>query len=185
MRLCLSRSLSRSVCRGLLLLGCVLPLGVAAQGYADEGRDWGVRPSSTLRRAPYTAPTPIEIPGAAVVDTQSLRALLASADAPLLIDVLSAEGRLSLPGSLWISGAGRGSNFFDPVQVAFGDALARITQGNKDRMMVFFCASVQCWLSYNAALRASVLGYTRVLWYRGGIESWRAAMLALEPLQSR
>lgn len=167
----------------LLLFVSVWPSAGLTQGYADEERDWGIAPSAVLRRPPYTAPTPREIPGAAVVGTGQLQTMLASVERPLLIDVLSSEGHLSLPGALWISGAGRGSNFFDPVQAAYGDALGRIAQGDKGRAMVFFCASVQCWLSYNAALRASVLGYTRVYWYRGGIEAWRAAGLALESLR--
>jgi len=41
--------------------------------------------------------------------------------------------------------------------------------------MVFFCVDPECWLSYNAALRAIGLGYTGVMWYRGGIAAWRAA----------
>jgi PQQ-dependent catabolism-associated CXXCW motif protein len=45
--------------------------------------------------------------------------------------------------------------------------------------LVFFCVNSQCWLSYNASLRAAALGYTNVYWYRGGIESWRAAGLPL------
>jgi PQQ-dependent catabolism-associated CXXCW motif protein len=165
-----------------LLLILVWPVAAPAQGHGDEERDWGISPSTVLRRPPYTAPTPREIPGASVAGTAQLQAMLASKEPPLLVDVLSSDGHLSIPGALWISGAGRGSNFFDPLQAAYGDALAKITQGNKDRAMVFFCASVQCWLSYNAALRASVLGYTRVFWYRGGIESWRAAGNTLEPL---
>jgi PQQ-dependent catabolism-associated CXXCW motif protein len=173
--------ISPRLCLCLLLLSG-WPATAPAQGHADEERDWGVPPSTVLRRPPYTAPTPREIPGAAVVDTTQLRAMLVSAEPPLLVDVLSSDGHASLPGALWISGAGRGSNFFDPVQAAFGDALGRITKGNKDRALVFYCASVQCWLSYNAALRAAVLGYSRVYWYRGGIEAWRAAGHALEPL---
>jgi len=30
-------------------------------------------------------------------------------------------------------------------------------------------------MSYNAAVRASRMGYSQVLWYRGGIEAWKAA----------
>jgi rhodanese-related sulfurtransferase len=41
--------------------------------------------------------------------------------------------------------------------------------------MVFYCVDSECWLSYNAALRAIALGYTNVMWYRGGIASWRTA----------
>jgi rhodanese-related sulfurtransferase len=29
-------------------------------------------------------------------------------------------------------------------------------------------------MSYNAALRAINLGYRNVLWYRGGVEAWKA-----------
>ena len=36
-------------------------------------------------------------------------------------------------------------------------------------------------MSYNASLRAINLGYTNVLWYRGGIEAWKQAGL---PVQS-
>ncbi len=165
-----------------LLLASVWPAAGMAQGHAGEERDWGIAPSAVLRRPPYTAPTPREIPGAAVVNTAQLVALLASGEPPLLVDVLSSDGHVSLPSALWISGAGRGSNFFDPVQAAFGDALGRITQGDKNRGLVFFCANVQCWLSYNAALRAGVLGYTRAYWYRGGIEAWRAAGNPLQAL---
>lgn len=46
--------------------------------------------------------------------------------------------------------------------------------------MVFYCASTMCWMSYNAALRARALGYLDVLWYRGGIEAWKAAGLPLQ-----
>ena len=34
---------------------------------------------------------------------------------------------------------------------------------------MFYCEGAQCWESYNAALRALDLGYSNVLWYRGGL----------------
>ena len=43
--------------------------------------------------------------------------------------------------------------------------------------VVFFCSSRNCWTSVNAAMRAKKLGYTNVQWYRGGLESWKAAGL--------
>ena len=73
--------------------------------------------------------------------------------------------------------ASQGGNFDDQVQRDFGNYLQQVTQGRKDRPMVFYCQSVQCWMSYNAALRATRLGYTNVLWYRGGIEAWQQAGL--------
>ena len=181
----MDKRLVHGVVACLWLLCAFMPGHGFGQGYAEEDRDWGVPAQSALKRPPYTSPTPREIPGAAVIGTQALQAMLSSAEKPLLIDVLAAEGHASLPGALWIGGAGRGSNFFDPVQAAMSDVLAQLTRGNKDQALVFFCASVQCWLSYNAALRTSALGYGRVYWYRGGIEAWRAAGLPLEPLGSR
>ena len=43
--------------------------------------------------------------------------------------------------------------------------------------VVVYCQSTHCWMSYNAALRAINMGYSNVLWYRGGIEAWQAAGL--------
>lgn len=151
--------------------------GAGAYGYADEGRDWGIAPTNQLRRLPYHGPTPLTVPGAQVVQTRELRDMLAGAGAPILIDVLAEEGHVTLAGAVWISGAGRGTNFVDPVQLVLTQLLAKLTGGDKARAMVFFCADSQCWLSYNAALRAVAAGYHKVYWYRGGIEAWLAARL--------
>ena len=165
-------------CAMLILAGGAYAQSAAgASGYADEARDWGVAPTNRLRQQPYHGPTPLTIPGAQVVQTRELQAMLASADPPVLIDVLSDAGHLTLAGTAWISGAGRGTNFFDPVQSVLEQLLAKLTHGDKARAMVFFCASSQCWLSYNAALRAAAAGYDKVYWYRGGIEAWTAAGL--------
>ncbi|MBI4291252.1 MAG: sulfurtransferase [Betaproteobacteria bacterium] len=165
--------------RTLIALIALAPLGVLAQGYADEDRDWGVAPSQSLRRPPYTAPTPREIPGARVVRTGELKEMMAGTDRPLLIDVASGEGRLTIEGALWLAGAGRGANFIDPLQAELAQWLAKTTGGDKAKPLVWFCVNPQCWLSYNAALRAVALGYSRVYWYRGGVEAWRAAGLPI------
>ena len=64
----------------------------------------------------------------------------------------------------------------------FGRILQQATRGNKQTPLVLYCLSNHCWMSYNAALRAIQLGYTNVLWYRGGIEAWQAA--GLQTVQS-
>jgi PQQ-dependent catabolism-associated CXXCW motif protein len=137
----------------------------------------GVAPTNRLRLRPYHAPTPLTIPGAQVLRTRELQALAAGAGAPILIDVLSEEGHVTVAGALWLSGAGRGTNFMDPVQSVLVPLLAKLSAGDKARPMVFLCANSQCWLSYNAALRAVAAGYEKVYWYRGGIEAWAAAGL--------
>ncbi len=52
-----------------------------------------------------------------------------------------------------------------------------MTGGNKNVPLVFYCQNTYCWMSYNAALRAIKMGFTQVLWYRGGIEAWQKAGL--------
>lgn len=170
--------------RILLKVGAALLLVCAmqsqAQGLADEERDWGVAPSAELRRAPYTAPTPTVIPGARTVRTDELKRLLdTERGKPLLIDVASGAEHVTLAGALWWPGAGRGANFLDVIQGEFATRLEQATGGNKARHLAFFCVNSQCWLSYNASLRAVALGYTQVLWYRGGVQAWRAAGLPI------
>ena len=153
-----------------------------AQGFAEEERDWGMAPRKTLRRPPYAAPTPIKIPGARAVRTDELKRLLAAepeTERPLLFDVASGEGHVTLAGGLWWPGVGRGADFLDAIQDEVATRLEQVTGGKKTRPLAFYCVNSQCWLSYNASLRAVALGYTRVLWYRGGVEAWRAAGLPL------
>ena len=174
----------------IALAGVLAAAPALAQGLADEDRDWGVPAVSGLRGAPYTAPTPTTIPGASVMGTRSLQLILgdAGSNRHILVDVASGEGHMTLPGAIWIPGVGRGTNFVDPVQAGFADLIGRLTGGDKSRPLVFFCVSAQCWLSYNAALRAVAAGYSRVHWYRGGIEAWRAAglpLVAIEPPPAR
>ena len=161
----------------MLASGAYAQSAAGASGYADEARDWGVAPTNRLRQQPYHGPTPLTIPGAQVVQTRELQSMLASAVPPVLLDVLADAGHVTLTGTVWISGAGRGTNFFDPVQSVLVQLLAKLTHGDRARALVFFCASPQCWLSYNAALRAVAAGYDKVYWYRGGIEAWTAAGL--------
>ena len=165
-------------CAVLILAGAVQAQPAPAEhGYADEDRDWGIAPTNRLRQQPYHGPTPLQIPGAQVVQTRQLQAMLSRRGSPILIDVLSEDGHLTLAGAVWLPGAGHGANFLDPVQSILTRLLAQLAGGDTARPMVFFCANSQCWLSYNAALRAVAAGYSNVYWYRGGIEAWTAAGL--------
>ena len=165
------------------LAACAVVLFAAAayaaseSRFAEEDHDWGVSPTTQLRQPPYHSPTPREIPGAKVVYTRELQAMLNGPDKPLLIDVLSGEGHETLAGAIWLGGSGRGEDFDDPVQRNLAPLLLRLTGGNKAKSMVFFCAGPQCWLSYNAALRAVAAGHRSVYWYRGGIDAWTDAEL--------
>jgi PQQ-dependent catabolism-associated CXXCW motif protein len=144
--------------------------------YGEEDRDWSVPPTAQFRTARYHSPTPLAIPGGKVVTTLELKALLERDPRPFVIDVLGGRPHLTVAGAFWMSGAGAGDMSPDEEN-RFAQAIANFAGGNKARPMVFLCVDAECWLSYNAALRAISLGYTGVMWYRGGIAAWRHAEL--------
>jgi PQQ-dependent catabolism-associated CXXCW motif protein len=105
-----------------------------------------------------------------------LKAMLEQDPRPFLVDVLSGPAHRTLPGALWLHNGGLG-DFDAAEEKRYLDTVALLAGHDKTRHLVFFCSSAQCWLSYNAALRAVRAGYANVYWYRGGIEAWRAAGL--------
>lgn len=162
---------------------------------AHERQDHGVPATPNLHRGPMHGGTPTTIPGGQLVTTRGLIELvrLSSAgpssggqagsggqQAPrvLFFDVLGGAERL--PGALAAVPAHQAGSFDDAVQREFGGFLQQVTQGRPDAVLVFYCASTQCWMSYNAALRAIRLGHKQVLWYRGGVEAWKAAGLPVQ-----
>jgi PQQ-dependent catabolism-associated CXXCW motif protein len=46
-------------------------------------------------------------------------------------------------------------------------------------MVVIYCLA-NCWMSWNAAKRASALGYSNVVWFPEGTDGWLAAGLPLQ-----
>ena len=154
--------------------------GQAPPNASQEAMDMGVAPTAQLKAGGLHGPTPNAIPGGRLVTTPELAQLLRDPNAQALVfDVLGGPQRL--PNAIPVVPASQPGNFQDGVQQEFGQYLQQATQGRKDRPMVFYCQSIQCWMSYNAALRAINLGYSKVLWYRGGVEAWQQAGL---PLQS-
>jgi len=139
-----------------------------------------VAPTAQLHTGAMHGPTPASIPGGQVITTQGVKALMDGKQAPfLLLDVLGGpqvinEEQAAAPAS-------QAGSFSDGTQQQFGQYLQQATGGNKEVALVLYCQSRECWMSYNAALRAINLGYRNVLWYRGGIEAWQAAGLPLQP----
>lgn len=177
-------SLYRSLITFLLLAACPpvfsqvpfpqLPQPIAAFSYEDK--DWGIEPTATPKRAPYHAPTPLAIHGARVIKTLELKALLDTNKSVLVVDVLDSKTRKSIPGAIWMPGAGEGQ-FYAAEKERFSAALEKASSGDKARPIVFLCLSSECWLSYNAALHALEAGYKDIIWYRGGTNSWTGASL--------
>lgn len=141
----------------------------------------------------YRSPTPATLAGAATVDTEALRRLLASRDDVLLIDVLPAprkpkdlrpsalwlpKTRRNIPGSIWLPNTGYGVLPAEEDEY-FRRNLRRLTGDHMDHPLVFYCLA-DCWMSWNAAKRAVAWGYGKVYWYPDGTDGWAAAGLSLE-----
>jgi len=145
------------------------------------------------RMEDYRAPTPATLRGAAVLTTDAAHAHWQAKDA-VFIDVLPQpprpvglpagtiwrpKPREDIPGSTWLPDTGYGA--LAPVmQQYFERGMAQATEGDRDRLLVFYCLT-DCWMSWNAARRAMTIGYTNVAWYPDGTDGWAMHDLPLEP----
>ena len=145
----------------------------AGQTFADESRDLGVSPTKARKGPPYDVGTPMQVPGGKTVTTAELRELMTAEPRPVLVDALGSAQMIESAEGM---GNGIGEQrMFGKDRDGFPKALERLTGGDKGRALVFYCRSSSCWHSYNASLYAIEAGYTNVMWYRGGIDAWRAA----------
>lgn len=169
-----------------MLLAALVGLGSSpfASAAADE-----LFSAEGYRQTQYRSPTPASIDGAQTVDTAALHCLLTEQAGIVLVDVyrrpwlagqfIDNEAHANLPGSLWLANTGDGT--LEPQWADyFSENLARITEGDKARPLVFYCRS-DCWLGWNATRRARALGYTKLYWYRDGVDGWEQAGLPLKP----
>jgi PQQ-dependent catabolism-associated CXXCW motif protein len=151
--------------------------------YADEFTDFGVSPQSTLKDN-VGANTPTSIPGAKTISTTELYAAIQRGTLDgspfVMADVLLDAHPKTIRGAKRLAdkSAYTGS-FDDDVQQSLRKQLTALTKNSLAMPIVFFCEGAKCWESYNAALRAEKMGFTRVYWYRGGINTWKAAGLPM------
>ena len=149
----------------------------AERHYANEEFAIGFTQANAYRTDKLVDITPLRIDGVKTVDTQELARMLSAAARPVVVDV--AGSFETIPGATGFFGAG--AAYDDPVKDEALDKrighLISVIAPDKSAPVVFFCAGRNCWTAVNAALRARRLGYTDVLWYRGGLEAWRSAGL--------
>lgn len=152
---------------------------------ARERENFGVAPTSDLHEGSFEAPTPASIPGGQVITTLGLISMVDHRPAiPMVIlDALGARERL--PNAIPASWAAGGWSLDDRIESQLARELRQATGGTRDIPIVVYCRSPHCWMSYNVALRVIHLGYSNVLWYRGGLDAWQAAGLPTEPQQMR
>lgn len=142
------------------------------------------------RLSDYRSPTPDGITGGETVDTPAVQSLLSQGRViPIFVQRLErstlpgapwlqSKPYRQIPGSVWLPNVGMGAPD-QPTLAWFESQLERLTAGDRTRGLLFYCLS-DCWLSWNAAKRAVLLGYARVHWYPTGIDGWMEAGLPTE-----
>jgi rhodanese-related sulfurtransferase len=149
----------------------------AEKFYANEEFGGNFTTATGLRTSVYTDITPQKIDGITTIGTQALVQSLLSPQPPLMIDVAGAFDTIPQALALLNAGVALENVEQDALLEKRIAALLALLAPDPALSVVFFCAGRNCWTSVNAALRAKKLGYTKVFWYRGGLESWRAAGL--------
>jgi adenylate cyclase len=134
--------------------------------HLDEATDFNI-PSTAQLREDGRAPTPLEVPGATMVNTDELKKLLESE--PLVIT--TSPTNPTIPGAIRFD-LPDSDSLTDGWQTALGKLMDELTKGNKQYPIVTFAYSINRWHGRNLALRMVALGYTHVYWYRGGWEAW-------------
>jgi PQQ-dependent catabolism-associated CXXCW motif protein len=152
------------------------------RNYAGELDNLGVPSKATLESNVGSA-TPLQIPVGTRISTDGLQQLLAKDSSALLIDVLDNSHPTTIRDAAYLPAAGKPGTFDDQHQSTAAAELRRLVAGQANRPLIFFCAGAACWESYNAVLRANAAGYKNLYWYRGGLASWNAAGLPMQPLQ--
>jgi PQQ-dependent catabolism-associated CXXCW motif protein len=154
----------------------------AERNFAGELDNLGSPAKATLE-SNVGSPTPLEIPVGTRISTDALQQLIAGDPSVLLVDVLDNPHQTTIRNAAYLPAAGKGGTFQDPHQATTAAELKRLVAGKPERPLVFFCMGASCWESYNAVLRANAAGYRNLYWYRGGLASWSAAGLPMQPLQ--
>ena len=176
------RRVAAVVLVGLIWIG--VPLGLPKAGAEVPEPDG-------YRQEPYQAPTPRTVLGTAALATDEVKRLWTDRQA-VFVDVLphppkpanlpqgtiwNEKPHRSIPGAVWLPDVGRGA-LSAATDDYFKHSLDRLSAGDHARQFVVFCKR-DCWMSWNAAKRASSYGYGHVAWYADGVEGWMDADLPL------
>jgi rhodanese-related sulfurtransferase len=148
--------------------------------YGSEEYGGGMTRANAMRVQTVHDMTPPKFDGIKTFGTQELAIALKSEQAPVLIDVWAGVND-AIPSAMTLLAGGLA---FDDATVDLAyekrfSGLLKLLSPDLEKPVVFYCQSRNSWLSANAAMRAKKLGYTQVGWYRGGMESWKAANLPL------
>ena len=156
-----------------------------ARWFENDATSCGLKPIyAHPDLAPYTRVaelgtfTPKALPGATVVNLDTVRALVSNG--AVLVDTrIEAEYRdKHIPGALWLPYGEKSLK-----DVAFDsklDSFPGLAKLDREQNIVFQCNGPECWKSYKASRTALAAGYKHVYWFRGGMPEWEVAGLRTE-----
>ncbi len=142
-------------------------------------------PADYHRTDDYRSPVPLTLRGATAL-TADEAADLWNKDGAIFIDVYPRAPKpkklpagtywrdpvhRSIEGAHWLPNVGYGG-LSNKVDAYFRTELERLTGGDREKAVVFYCLK-DCWMSWNAAKRALEVGYRNVLWFRDGTDGWQ------------
>ncbi len=148
--------------------------------YAFERRDDGAAATTEIRVTNLWKTLPISIPGVRTVTAIEADSMLRDNTNAIVIDVLGETSeRFALPNALFLPDFGK-VKFVRAERYAAEEAITARTGGDKNRLIVVYERNTRYgWLGYHAALRLVGMGYSNVVWLRGGLDAWHDAGLAL------
>ena len=117
--------------------------------------------------------TPKALPGATVVDHDTVKTLV-GAGAVLVDTRIESEYKdKHIPGALWLPYGEK--SLKDVAFDARLDSFPGLARLDRERDIVFQCNGPECWKSYKASRAAIAAGYKHVYWFRGGMPEWETA----------
>ncbi len=122
--------------------------------------------------------TPKALPGATVVNLETVKALVSNG--AVLVDTrIEAEYKdKHIPGALWLPYGEK--SLKDVAFDAKLDNFPGLAKLDRERHIVFQCNGPECWKSYKASRAAIAAGYKHIYWFRGGMPEWELAGMRTE-----
>lgn len=144
----------------------------------QEREEAGAHTPSRLRTGrQLSGMTPLSLEGIERWDTAQLVRALQQNKRPVVIDAAPFGPVIPAALNLLNSGLAFDEASIERAYAERFERMLRLAAPDLNQALVFYCVSSETWLSVNAAMRARQMGYTQVIWYRGGITAWTQAGL--------
>jgi PQQ-dependent catabolism-associated CXXCW motif protein len=129
----------------------------------------------------YRSPTPKQTSFAKIVDAKDILKRSKDNENLVIVNVvpldmvgstfIQAKPHEGIVNSIWLPNVGYGQ--IDKMTTTYLVENLNIAMNNNSNTVFVFYCNIDCWMSWNAARRASSLGFKNILWYKNGIENWK------------